>query len=70
MELVAQPSSKAVSKSLKQINLPTDSIVGIIVRDNEVIVPRGNNVIQPGDKVIIFTLPSATKKIEKIFASK
>ncbi len=70
MELVAQHTSKAVNKSLKQINLPTDSIVGIIVRNNKVIVPRGNDVIQPKDKVIIFTLPSATKKIEKIFAGK
>jgi len=67
IEWVAQPASKIINKPLKNANLPKNSIIGAIVHQNRVIIPHGNDIIQPGDKVIIFTLASDIKKVERIF---
>ena len=69
IELVVSPYSKIINKPLKKANLPQNSIIGAIVRKDEVIIPHGNDIIQPEDKIIIFALSSDIKKIEKIFDS-
>jgi trk system potassium uptake protein TrkA len=67
IELIVSPHSKIINKPLKKANLPQDTIIGAIVRKNEVIIPHGNDIIQPKDRIIIFALSSDIKKIEKIF---
>ena len=69
IELIVSPYSKIINKPLKKTNLPQNSIIGAIVRKDEVIIPHGNDIIQPEDKIIIFALSSDIKKIEKIFDS-
>ncbi|MBA7476560.1 Trk system potassium uptake protein TrkA [subsurface metagenome] len=67
IELIVSPYSKIINKPLKKTNLPQNSIIGAIVRKDRVIIPHGNDIIQPEDKIIIFALSSDIKKIEKIF---
>lgn len=67
IELIVSPHSKIINKPLKKANLPQNSIIGAIVRKDKVIIPHGNDIIQPEDKIIIFALSSDIKKIEKIF---
>lgn len=67
IELIVSPHSKIINKSLKKANLPQNSIIGAIVRKDKIIIPHGNDIIQPEDKIIIFALSSDIKKIEKIF---
>jgi len=67
IELIVNPHSKIINKPLKKANLPQNSIIGAIVRKDRVIIPHGNDIIQPEDKIIIFALSSDIKKIEKIF---
>ena len=69
IELIVSPHSKIINKPLKKANLPQNSIIGAIVRKNRVIIPHGNDIIQPEDKIIIFALSSDINKIEKIFDS-
>ncbi len=45
-----------INKEVKDITLPPDSVLVSIVRGEEVIVPRGNTVMKPGDDVIALTL--------------
>lgn len=70
MELVAKPASKAINKPLRDTNMPKNSIIGAIVREDKVIIPHGSDVIQIGDKIIAFTLAPSIKKIERIFGGK
>ncbi|RLE09732.1 Trk system potassium transporter TrkA [Candidatus Aerophobetes bacterium] len=70
MELIAQPASKIINKPLRDAHLPKECIIGAIVRGSQVIIPHGNDIIQPQDKVIVFTLPSSIKKIERMFTGK
>ncbi len=68
IELIASEGSRYVGKKLRDIKLPRGAIVGAIARpDGEVLVPRGDVAIQPGDRVIFFTLESIVPELESAF---
>ncbi len=69
-EVVALQTSEITNRPLKDIKFPRGTIVGAIMRGDEVIVPGGSSVVLPGDHVIIFTLRSAIPKVEKILTVK
>jgi len=52
----------------RDANFPDGAIVGIVVRDNEVIIPRGDFIPNVNDRLIIFALPQAVKKVEKMLS--
>ena len=67
MEIMAPQRSEVLGKSLMALDFPKNAILGSIVRGKEVIIPRGNDVIFAGDKLLVITLPSSTKAVEKFF---
>ena len=67
IELMVHSNSKIINKPLRNANLPKNSIIGAVIRKDRVIIPHGDDTIQAQDKIIIFALSSAIKKIEKIF---
>jgi len=68
IELVATPGSKYVGKALKDVAFPRGLLVGAIVRSTgEVVVPRGDSVIDLDDHVIFFCLENLIQKLEKSF---
>ncbi len=67
VELVVQPNSKITMGKLKDIDFPDDANIGGIIRGDEGIIATGDTQIQEGDQVVVFTMPSAIKKVEKIF---
>ena len=70
IEFVALETSDIVSRPLKKLNFPRGALVGAIIREGEVIIPKGDDAIRPGDRVIIFTLRKDIHKIEKILTVK
>ena len=58
--------SKLVGKSLESSKLPRTSLVGAIIRDEKIIIPSGADVINKGDKLIIFTLKESIRAVEKL----
>lgn len=64
LEVVALETSELVGKPLREIDLQ-GAIVGAIVRGEEVIIPRGEDVIAVGDHVIVFALRSGIPKLER-----
>ena len=66
LEFDVTPGTKMIGVPLKDIKFPSESIVGIVIRGEEVIIPRGDYVAELGDRVIIFTLPGAVRKVEMI----
>jgi len=61
-------TSPLSGKTLRDVKLPAGVIIGAIARGEEVIIPRGNTVIQTGDRVIVFATRDMVKKVEKMFA--
>ena len=64
----ALQTSNAVGKPLKTIRFPRGAIVGSLIRNNEAIIPNGDDVIQPGDDVFIFATTAAIPKLERLMA--
>jgi len=70
IEFEALETSDIVNTPLSEVKFPKEAIVGAIVRGEEVIIPRGHNVIKPHDHLIIFALKGAIPKLEKLFTVK
>ena len=70
LEAVAMETSDIVGKPLNKISFPKGALVTVIIRAENVIIPSGNSVIEPGDRVVIFAIRQAIPKIEKIMAVK
>ena len=70
MEALALPTSDIVSKPLKKIAFPKGSMVAGIIRDETIIIPGGESVIEPDDRIIIFATRKAIPGVEKILAVK
>jgi len=70
MEAVALETSDIVGKPIKEISIPEGALVTGIIRNDTVIIPTGQSVIEPGDRIIIFAKRQAIPKIEKILAVK
>ncbi len=54
-------------KTIKNLKLPINSIIGAIIRNEEVIIPTGDLTLQLNDKVIVLALPESIGKIENMF---
>jgi trk system potassium uptake protein TrkA len=48
--------------------MPDGVILGAVVRDGEVIIPRGATVIEGNDRVILLATADAVKQVEKMFS--
>ncbi len=66
MEVEVLDSSKIAGKPLRDCNLPEGVLIGAIIRDDEVIIPRGNDVLRPNDRVLIITLHHAIPQVEML----
>jgi trk system potassium uptake protein TrkA len=70
IEMTPDPKSPVVGKKLSQIKFPPGSIIGAIIRNGEMIIPDGESIIEVGESVIVFALPQAIPKIEKLFGKR
>lgn len=66
LELEIPEHSKVSNRPLNERMFPTGTIVGAIVRDQEVITPRGSDRLLPGDHAIIFAMESKVKAVEAL----
>ncbi|MGD9320074.1 MAG: Trk system potassium transporter TrkA [Desulfobacteraceae bacterium] len=70
IEAEALESSDLVNLPLSKVKFPKGSLVGAIVRNDEIIIPLGDSVIKPKDRLIIFTLRKEVPKLEKLLTVK
>ncbi len=68
LEAIALETSPLVGKPLRDIRLPAGIIIGSVVRNGEVIVPRGGTIIKPDDIIVVFTRLEMIKKVEDLFS--
>jgi len=68
LEVEAMETSGIVGMPIRDLKLPQGAIVGAIVRDGEVVIPRGSGVVRANDRVIVFSTEAVVKKVEKMFA--
>ena len=49
------------------MKFPPGSIVSMVVRKGNTVVPRGEFVIEEGDRVVVFALQSVHSEVESLF---
>jgi CIC family chloride channel protein len=67
MEFKVTKRSPLAGKSIRDVELPKDSIIVSIVRDGSPIIPRGDVSLEPGDRVVLIALPSAIPELWERF---
>lgn len=67
LELEAEPDSPITKSYLRNLKIPAGVVIGSITQKGNILVPRGDTLIQPGDRAIVFALRSAAPKIEQFF---
>ena len=68
IEFDVRTDTKVVGREIRELPLPQGAIVGAILRNGQVITPRGRDEIHAGDRVVIFSLPDAIGEVERLFS--
>ncbi len=66
-ELIVSENSKVVGVPVRELNFPQDATMGGYLRGENANTVNGNTIFEPGDKVVVFALRSALKKLRKFF---
>jgi trk system potassium uptake protein TrkA len=64
LDLVVRPESEYVGQPFRQMPI-RGALIGAIVRNGTAIFPHGDDVLQAGDRVIVFTEASRVPTVEK-----
>ena len=67
IEFVVSSESRIANKALRDVDFPKNGVIGIILRGNEIILPRGEDTLTAGDDVIVFATPDAIPTVEALF---
>ena len=70
IEAEALATSDIVNRPLSEVKLPKGTLIGAVIRDNDINIPDGNSVIREKDHLIIFTLHDVIPALEKLLTVK
>ncbi|MEM8908194.1 MAG: Trk system potassium transporter TrkA, partial [Bacteroidota bacterium] len=67
IEFEVHKKNRLLKHPIKDLYLPETAIIAGVIRADKSFIPDGNCLLELGDKVIVFALPEAIKKIEELF---
>lgn len=67
LEFIVNPNSLITRDKIRNLGFPKDAIIGGIIRGNHSVIALGDTEIKAYDRVVVFALPSALKKVNKFF---
>lgn len=67
IEFIVGKQTKYINVKLKDIKFDEDCIVAVIVRDNKIIIPTGDDYLKIGDRAIVVTRDHTLLDINQIF---
>jgi trk system potassium uptake protein TrkA len=68
MDFIAKDSSKIIGKNLLK-ELPDESIAGMVLRGEQLLIPKNDLKVENGDRVFVMAMPPAVSKVKKLFVS-
>lgn len=57
--------SRLAGVEISELRLPRDAVVSLLLRDDDLVVPRGSTVLRVGDHILIATARSQREVVEK-----
>lgn len=67
LDVVISKVSKAAYKKIREIKMSRNTIIASVLRGQDVLTATGDLLLEPGDRLLIFSHPDAVKKIQSIF---
>jgi len=67
VEFEVPAKARALKRPLSKLNFPRASIVGAVMRDQEIFVPTGDFQFEEGDRALVFTLTETLPELERVF---
>ncbi|MCI0597345.1 MAG: NAD-binding protein, partial [candidate division Zixibacteria bacterium] len=67
MEFEIKKKSRIVDVPLAKIRMPKQTLIGAIVRKDQLIIPRGGDRISVGDRVVVFAGSSVLSQVKQLF---
>jgi trk system potassium uptake protein TrkA len=67
IEVTLSSNSLVVGRALRDLNLPPESTIPVIVRGNQAIFPTGSTILEPGDHVVALTRASYQPQLRQLF---
>lgn len=68
IEAEAVNTSGILGMTVGEINVSSSLVVGMIIRDNDILMPRDDMVIKVHDRVIVMVTNASVKRFEKLFS--
>ncbi len=68
IEAEVTETSSIVNATIEELNLPHEVIVGAVIHEDNVIIPKDNYMIRPGDTVIVLASRAQVQNVEKMFS--
>jgi trk system potassium uptake protein len=70
LEVIAEDRSLLVDRPLREVQFPKGAIVLCVIRKDEILIPTGDTVIKPTDRVIIMADRKTVPQVEKTLAAR
>jgi trk system potassium uptake protein TrkA len=64
LDITVRPESRLVRTPFRELPM-TGSVIGAIVRNGQAIFPHGDSMLEPNDRVIVFTESSRVPEVER-----
>ena len=68
IEHVIRPADAAAGARLRDLGLPRDALVSLIVRGNEALLPRGSTRLEAGDRLLVLARREVADELPELLA--
>jgi len=69
IELRVPERCRVAGRPLSKVGFPEGAIVGALLRDGDVVIPTGEEILKPGDDAVVFTVEDAIEEVERLFSA-
>jgi trk system potassium uptake protein len=69
IELRVPEHCRVAGRPLSEVGFPDGAIVGALLRDGDVVIPTGREILRAGDDAVVFTIEDAVVDVENLFAT-
>ncbi len=62
------PSTPAIGKALKELSFPNNCVISGIIRNGEMVLPRGTTILEEGDEVLALVDDPAREQLARLLS--
>jgi trk system potassium uptake protein TrkA len=67
VEAVVDPRSRVTGSALREVDLPPESTIAVVIRNGSAFFPNGSTVLEPGDEVVALTRGVHEPRLRSLF---